>query len=261
MTGQTTSSTMAIPGFDNHPSADSPAAGFDARLQSAVRALARVGCDFAPAVFTSSFSIEDCVLLDLLAIHVPQIEVVTLDTGRLPQETHDLIAVYAARGLAIRVLVPDSGDVEAWVARYGTNGFRDSLQARQQCCHVRKVLPLNRALAGKRAWITGLRRAQSMDRRSLHIESFDAARGIHKFNPLADWADHDVWFYANAHNSPVHALYARGYSSIGCAPCTRAVTAGEDVRAGRWWWEQQTVKECGLHARLEPHAVVNEVTT
>lgn len=260
MTGQTTSSTMAIPGFDNHPPADAPPAGFDARLQSAARFLARIGRDFSPAVFSSSFSIEDCVLLDLLAIHAPQVEVVTLDTGRLPQETHDLIAAYAARGLAIRVLVPDSGDVEAWIAQYGVNGFRDSLQARQRCCHVRKVLPLNRALAGKRAWITGLRRAQSMDRRSLPIESFDAARGIHKFNPLADWADRDVWFYANAHALPVHALYARGYSSIGCAPCTRAVSAGEDVRAGRWWWEEQTVKECGLHARPEPRAVANEVT-
>lgn len=261
MTEQTSSSTMAISGLDNHPPADAHAAGFDARLMFVTRFLARVGRDFAPAVFSSSFSIEDCVLLDLLAIHAPQVEVVTLDTGRLPQETHDLIAVYTARGMVIRVLAPDSGDVESWIAQYGVNGFRDSLQARQQCCHVRKVLPLNRALAGKRAWLTGLRRTQSVDRRSLPIESFDAARGIHKFNPLADWADRDVRFYAHAHALPVHALYALGYSSIGCAPCTRAVSAGEDVRAGRWWWEGQTVKECGLHARPGPRAAANEVTT
>lgn len=238
-----------MPGFVNHPTADTPATGFDARLQSTVRVLARIGRDFNPAVFTSSFSIDDCVLADLLATHAPQVELVTLDTGRLPQETHDLIAIYAARGAVIRVLVPESGDIESWADRYGVNGFRDSLQARRDCCHVRKVLPLNRALTGKCAWITGLRRAQSEDRQVLPVESFDAERGVHKFNPLFDWSDAEVRRYADERRLPVHALYARGYTSIGCAPCTRAVAAGEDVRAGRWWWEEKTVKECGLHAK------------
>lgn len=251
---------MAMPGSVNHRTADTHTTGFDARLQSTVRVLARINSDFNPAVFTSSFSLEDCVLADLLAIHAPQVAVITLDTGRLPQETHDLIAAYAARGAAIRVLAPESGDVELLVDRYGINGFRNSLQARRDCCHVRKVLPLNRALAGKRAWLTGLRRAQSADRQSLSVESFDIERGIQKFNPLLDWSDAEVRQYAQAHDLPVHALYARGYTSIGCAPCTRAVTVGEDQRAGRWWWEGETVKECGLHARPEQRLTGNEVT-
>lgn len=238
-----------MPGLVNHLTADTRTTGFDARLHSTVRVLARINRDFNPAVFTSSFSIEDCVLVDLLSRHAPQVEVVTLDTGRLPQETQDLIAVYAARGAVIRVLAPESGDIESCISRYGINGFRDSLDARQYCCHVRKVLPLNRALTGKRAWLTGLRRAQSGDRQWLPAESFDAERGIHKFNPLLDWKDDEVRQYADEHRLPIHALYAQGYTSIGCAPCTRAVAVGEDARAGRWWWEEKTVKECGLHAK------------
>lgn len=223
--------------------------GLEGRLSAVVDALLRIEREHSPALFACSFSIEDCVLLDLLAIHAPRVEVVTLDTGRLPQETHDLIAAYAARGAAVRVLLPEAAAVEAWIARHGSNGFRESLQARQSCCELRKVRPLERALAGKRAWITGLRHAQSGDRRALPAESFDAARGIHKFNPLIEWSDAEVRRYAEHRRLPVHGLYARGYASIGCAPCTRAIAAGEDVRAGRWWWEDATVKECGLHAR------------
>jgi len=223
--------------------------GWNARLDATRVLLARIGRDYRPAVFACSFSVEDCVLLDLLAVHAPAVETVTLDTGRLPQETHDLIAAYAARpGIRIRVMVPEAGDVETWVAQYGINGFRDSLRARQVCCQMRKVAPLARALAGKRAWVTGLRRAQSVDRQSVAAETFDAERGLCKFNPLHDWSDSAVWNYARERGLPVHALYARGYTSIGCAPCTRAVTVGEDPRAGRWWWEEQTLKECGLHA-------------
>lgn len=238
---------MATPGFAK--TGDATAAVSDDRLRETAEMLARIDHEYHPAVFACSFSIEDCVLLDLLAGHAPRVEVVTLDTGRLPQETHDLIATYAAGGTAVRVLAPDAGAVEAWIARYGANGFRDSLQARQSCCELRKVLPLNRALAGKRAWLTGLRRAQSGDRQSLQAESFDVMRGLHKFNPLLDWSDAEVRRHAADRRLPVHGLYARGYASIGCAPCTRAVAAGEDVRAGRWWWEEGTVKECGLHAR------------
>ena len=251
MNQRTGSSNMDIPGFAEIPERISRPLKHDghARLDTTRALLARIGRDFRPAVFACSFSIEDCVLLDLLALHAPEVEAVTLDTGRLPQETHDLIAAYAARpGIRIRVIAPEAGDVETWVAQYGVNGFRDSLQARQACCHVRKVVPLARALAGKRAWLTGLRRAQSADRQSVIAESFDAERGLYKFNPLHDWGDDEVWDYAHARGLPVHALYARGYRSIGCAPCTRAVTIGEDPRAGRWWWEEQTLKECGLHA-------------
>lgn len=229
--------------------------GRNARLDATRALLVRIGRDYQPAVFACSFSVEDCVLLDLLAAHAPAVEAVTLDTGRLPQETHDLIAAYAVRpGIRIRVMAPEAGAVEAWVAQYGVNGFRDSLQARQACCQVRKVAPLARVLAGKRAWVTGLRRAQSVNRQSVAAETFDAERGLYKFNPLHDWSDREVWNYARERGLPVHALYARGYTSIGCAPCTRAVTVGEDPRAGRWWWEEKTIKECGLHAIPLQHA-------
>ncbi|MFN7086220.1 MAG: phosphoadenylyl-sulfate reductase [Burkholderiales bacterium] len=243
---------MAIPGFAEGPEQTPllPDDGFDRRLDETRALLVRIERGYRPAVFACSFSVEDCVLLDLLAVHAPSVEAITLDTGRLPQETHDLITAYAARGgVRIRVIVPEAADVEAWIAQYGVNGFRDSPQARQACCHARKVAPLARALAGKRAWVTGLRRAQSADRQTVAAEAFDAARGLHKFNPLHAWSNDDVWRYAREHGLPVHALYAQGYSSIGCTPCTRAVTAGEDPRAGRWWWEERIVKECGLHAR------------
>ncbi|MBX3664734.1 MAG: phosphoadenylyl-sulfate reductase [Burkholderiales bacterium] len=240
---------MATPGFGKSGGTAAGPGGAGDRLRAAAETLARIDRDHSPAVFACSFSMEDCVLLDLLAVHAPRVEVVTFDTGRLPQETHDLIAAYAARGAAVRVLVPEAAAIEAWVARHGSNGFRQSLQARQSCCELRKVRPLDRALAGKRAWITGLRRAQSGDRQALPAEDFDAARGIRKFNPLVEWSDAEVRRYAADRRLPAHGLYALGYTSIGCAPCTRAVSAGEDVRAGRWWWEDGTVKECGLHAR------------
>lgn len=219
------------------------------RVAFAQAAITRIGREFHPALFSCSFSIEDVVLLDLLSKHAPQVEIVTLDTGRLPQETQDLIAIYTDRGTVIRVLLPRADDVEHWVAAYGVNGFRNSLQARRGCCDVRKVRPLDRALAGKKAWVTGLRRAQSADRQRLPAESLDAERGIVKFSPLIEWSNDDVRIYATQHSLPLHALYGRGYSSIGCAPCTRAIAVGEDQRAGRWWWEGEVVKECGLHAR------------
>ncbi|MBY0266363.1 MAG: phosphoadenylyl-sulfate reductase [Burkholderiales bacterium] len=224
-------------------------ATFPGRLEAAKDLVARIGHDHQPAVFACSFSIEDVVLLDLLLRHAPQVEIFTLDTGRLPQETHDLIAAYADRGHVIRVLLPQPDAVEQWTAEYGVNGFRHSLEARRACCEIRKVRSLDRALAGKKAWLTGLRRAQSVDRQGLSLESVDEGRGLLKFNPLLEWSDGDVRTYAQQNALPVHALYDRGYASIGCAPCTRAIAAGEDVRAGRWWWEGEVVKECGLHAR------------
>ncbi len=252
---------MATPGFDRSGDAVPESSGTGDRLRVLAETLARIDRDHFPAVFACSFSVEDCVLLDLLALHAPRVEVVTLDTGRLPQETHDLIAAYAARGAAVRVLAPEAAAVEAWVARHGSNGFRQSLPARQSCCELRKVLPLNRALAGKRAWITGLRRAQSGDRQTLAAEDFDAVRGIRKFNPLVEWSDAEVRHYAADRRLPVHGFYALGYTSIGCAPCTRAVSAGEDVRAGRWWWEDRTLKECGLHARPVSREAVAEAAS
>jgi phosphoadenosine phosphosulfate reductase len=145
------------------------------------------------------------------------------------------------------VLFPNGAAVERLVAERGINGFFDSVENRKACCQVRKVEPLARTLAGKRAWITGLRRAQSLTRESLPLQEHDAANGLEKFNPLADWKEQEVWAYLRVNGVPYNALHDRGFPSIGCEPCTRAVTPGEDVRAGRWWWEQPGGRECGLH--------------
>ncbi len=201
-----------------------------------------------PATLAASFGAEDMVLIDLLARHRLPIGVFTLDTGRLPEETQSLIHVTARRyGLAITVVAPDAGEVERYVSTHGPNAFYDSRALRLECCAIRKVRPLARVLAGQRAWITGQRRAQSATRRALPLQEWDAEHGIHKFNPLADWSDDAVWTYVRTHDVPYNALHDRGYPSIGCAPCTRAITPGEDSRAGRWWWESDEHRECGLH--------------
>jgi phosphoadenosine phosphosulfate reductase len=220
-----------------------PAHEYDAleRLASAMR-------DHAPAAFSCSFGLEDMVILDLIARYQLPAEIFTIDTGRLPEETHSLIATARARyGREIRVLFPQAEAVESLVRRDGPNGFYDSLEARKACCHVRKVEPLRRALAGKRLWITGLRREQSVTRSNVAVLAEDAEYGLHKLNPLADWSGAQVVDYIARREIPVNALHARGYPSIGCAPCTRAVDAGADPRAGRWWWEAPEQKECGLH--------------
>lgn len=203
---------------------------------------------YAPSVLASSLGAEDMVLLDLLAELRLPIGVFTLDTGRLPQETYDVLQMARARyGVAIAVFAPESADIERYTAAHGPNGFYDSVALRQECCHLRKVKPLQRALAGKKSWITGLRRGQSAGRGAIAAKEWDAGHGLEKFNPLAEWSEEDVWDYVRAREVPVNALHAKGYPSIGCAPCTRAVAPGEDIRAGRWWWENPEFNECGLH--------------
>jgi phosphoadenosine phosphosulfate reductase len=221
-----------------------------ARESAAVAVLRDVAARHAPAVVASSFGAEDMVLIDLVARHALPLTVFTLDTGRLPEETHSLIERTRDRyGIAIDTYVPDAAALEAFVRGNGVNAFHASVELRQACCAIRKTAPLDRALAGKGAWITGLRRAQSVTRTAIAVEEFDAAHGLPKFNPLADWSDDHVWAHLRAHGVPYNALHDRGYPSIGCAPCTRAVAPGEDVRAGRWWWEDPELKECGLHRR------------
>jgi phosphoadenosine phosphosulfate reductase len=151
--------------------------------------------------------------------------------------------------LAIEVYYPDGRALEGYVREHGVNAFYRSVELRQRCCGIRKTEPLSRALAGKRAWITGLRRAQGITRQDVALEEHDAVHGLTKFNPLIDWSDADVWRYIRARHVPYNPLHDRGYPSIGCAPCTRAVEPGEDIRAGRWWWENPEHKECGLHRR------------
>ncbi|MGH7012648.1 MAG: phosphoadenylyl-sulfate reductase [Stellaceae bacterium] len=202
----------------------------------------------APAALAASFGAEDMVLIDLLARHRLAIGVFTLDTGRLPEETQSLIHATARRyQIPITVISPDAGDIERYVAAHGPNAFYDSQALRLECCFLRKVKPLGRALAGKRAWITGQRRTQAVTRRDLAVQEWDAEHELHKFNPLAAWSDDQVWQYIRQHAVSYNALHDRGYPSIGCAPCTRAIGPGEDIRAGRWWWEADEQRECGLH--------------
>lgn len=208
-------------------------------------------------VFTTSLGIEDQVLLDAIAradrSAGGRIRIVTLETGRLFAETLDLIAASEARyGLSIERFRPDPDDIEAYAARYGINGFYDSVEARQACCGLRKLKPLARALDGADAWITGLRRGQSAARGAIALAAFDSERGLVKVNPLADWDAADIAAHAEANAVPVNPLHARGYPSIGCEPCTRAVRPGEPERAGRWWWENDAKRECGLHVSAVP---------
>lgn len=203
---------------------------------------------YAPVAFANSFGAEDMVLTDIIAQRFSNIEIFTLDTGRLPEETHALMQTATERyRVRLRVYVPDRDALESYCAAHGSSAFYRSVELRKRCCFIRKVEPLKRALAGKRAWITGLRRDQAVSRADLLEFAFDEENGLHKFNPLADWTHAEVWEYIRCFDVPYNALHDRGYPSIGCAPCTRAVTVGEDIRAGRWWWENAEGKECGLH--------------
>lgn len=212
--------------------------------------LANAVGDFSPVVFANSLGAEDMVLADLIAKHYPEIEMFSLDTGRLPQATYDLMQTVRTRySLPLKVYFPSSSRVEGYVAKSGVNGFYDSIEARKACCHVRKVEPLARALAGKKAWLTGLRREQATARAYLEASAFDADNGLQKFNPLLEWTNAEIWEYINANDVPYNPLHDQFYPSIGCAPCTRAIAQGEDIRAGRWWWEASEGKECGLHVQ------------
>ena len=210
--------------------------------------LARVARDFSPAVFASSLAAEDMVLTDLILKAKLPISIFSLETGRLNQETLDVLAkVKAHYGYDIELFYPQQDAVDRYVAQHGLNAFYESVDLRRECCRIRKVEPLGRALAGKRAWITGQRRAQSATRAELAVQEDDLSHAMQKFNPLTDWSEENVWDYLRSNNVPYNALHDRGFPSIGCEPCTRAVQPGEDVRAGRWWWENPESKECGLH--------------
>ncbi len=220
------------------------------KVEQAKFLLRRIADDFSPAVFASSLGAEDMVLTDLIVGGKLGINLFSLDTGRLPLETYNLIAeVKRHYGLKLKLYFPHSNLVEAFVQENGINAFYDSVELRKACCFIRKVEPLRRALGGKKAWITGLRAEQSPTREGLSIQSFDQDNGLEKFNPLADWSEMEVWAYIKQHKVPYNVLHDKFYPSIGCAPCTRAITPGEDPRSGRWWWESPASKECGLHVK------------
>ncbi len=212
--------------------------------------LASIDKNYAPVVFANSFGAEDMVLTDLIGKYFSNIDMFTLDTGRLPEETYSLVKEAEDRySINIRIYFPESAAVEKYTAQNGPNGFYNSIDARKACCHIRKVEPLKRALSGKGAWVTGLRRDQAITRKDITESEFDIDNGLQKISPLLNWNLSDVWAYLKEFNVPYNALHDKGYTSIGCAPCTRAITPGEDVRAGRWWWENPETKECGLHLK------------
>ncbi|GGO83195.1 phosphoadenosine phosphosulfate reductase [Marinobacterium nitratireducens] len=200
-------------------------------------------------VFANSLGAEDVVLTDLISKQAPSIRMFVLDTGRLPEETLKLLAQVRQRygNLKLDVYYPEAADVEAYVAENGINAFYESQELRKGCCFVRKIKPLKRALSGNKAWITGLRREQSVTRDEIAFSEWDEGNGLQKLNPLADWSEKEVWAYIRANEVPYNELHDRHYPSIGCAPCTRAISVGEDVRSGRWWWENPENRECGLH--------------
>jgi phosphoadenosine phosphosulfate reductase len=220
-------------------------------------ALLRAGLQVVsgPVALACSFSIEDVLLIDLVAElqkepgPVPPIALFALDTGRLPEETYEVAEAVSARyGITIDWYFPDLVEVERLLGKKGPLSFRNSLEDRHECCGVRKVAPLLRALRGKAGWITGQRRDHGATRaRLLPLQRDEAHGGIWKLNPLYSLSEEELWAQAAARALPASRLYARGYTSIGCAPCTRAVAAGEPARAGRWWWESPEHKECGLH--------------
>ena len=210
--------------------------------------------------FSTSLGLEDQAVLHAISASRADIDVFTLDTGRHFPETLETVAASEARyGLKIRLIAPEAGDVEALTTRDGVFGFRNSIAARKACCDIRKVRPLTKALAGAAGWITGLRREQATSRSAIPFAAIDPATNLVKLNPIADWTLPQLEAFIGEFGVPVNALHARGFPSIGCAPCTRAIKPGEDIRAGRWWWEQEGTdaiaqKECGLHVVSEASA-------
>jgi len=243
---------MDMNALSNDPTERQLAQAVAAKTEALTALLRQIARDFQPVAFASSLGAEDQVLTDLIYRESLPIEIFTIDTGRLPPETYTLLAELERHyGRRPAVFFPQHAAVEDYVRTHGINGLYESVEARKACCAVRKVEPLRRALAGKKAWITGLRAGQSVTRRGVRVMEYDAANDLVKFNPLVNWSGREVWAYIRQHRVPYNVLHDRFYPSIGCAPCTRAVAVGEDPRAGRWWWESAESKECGLHLRQE----------
>lgn len=201
-------------------------------------------------VLSSSLGAEDQVLTDMVVKIEPETRIFTLDTGRLFYETYELIEKTCLRyKIKIEVYSPNQDQVEAMVVQKGINLFYQSVENRKECCHIRKIIPLKRAFSGSSVWICGLRREQSVTRTDNEMIEWDESNGMIKLNPLIDWTEKQIWDYIKQNNVPYNALHDKGFPSIGCQPCTREVFPGEDIRAGRWWWENANSKECGLHNR------------
>ena len=222
----------------------------EAKAQVLFDRLSEIAAEHQDVRFATSLAAEDMVVTDAIVKSGAKISLFTLATGRLHQETIDMTSqVQKHYGVSVASVAPEASDVEAFIAQYGLNGFYDAEEAKKACCGARKIKPLNKALLGADAWLTGQRREQAVTRSDLPLRELDDARNIAKYNPLFDWTESEVWAYLQTKQVPIHPLHFQGYPSIGCEPCTRAVKAGEDIRAGRWWWLQQDSKECGLHVK------------
>jgi len=231
-----------------------PSKDYEARLAEAQKLLTQAASEFTPLKQASSLGAEDVVITHLINALELDIPVFVLETGRLHQETLDLLARTQATSRApVEVWRPVQEAVVRFVAREGEDAMYRSIALRKSCCHIRKLEPLERALAGQKAWITGLRREQSAARAEVPLVDGSEVEknGRTKLNPLANWTWGDVWHYIASHGVDYNPLHDRFYPSIGCAPCTRAISLGEDFRAGRWWWEDEAAKECGLHVKEE----------
>ncbi|MDP9008904.1 MAG: phosphoadenylyl-sulfate reductase [Pseudomonadota bacterium] len=230
------------------------------RVQVSISQLESALVEFKNVCYANSLGPESMVLTDLIwgsvqgaqTSTLSAVEIFSIDTGRLYPETYDLIERVQQRyGRALRLYYPQAADVEGWVGANGINGFRDGIEQRRGCCAIRKVEPFRRAVAGRGAWVTGIRRAQSAGRAMAAPVAWDGEYGLHKVSPLLDWTEKEVWEYIRRKRLPYNTLHDKGFPSIGCAPCTRAVHPGDDQRSGRWWWERSESRECGLHPRTQ----------
>ena len=239
---------MIAPEFWSIPLSTLTAAELAEKTATLKQRLVGISKRFLEVRFATSLAAEDMVVTDAISKAKVNIKLFTLATGRLHQETVDMVKTTEDRyGVSIEKVYPKDEDVQAFIEQYGMNGFYGGEDPKKACCGARKIKPLNAALLGADAWIAGQRREQSTTRTELNFEEQDDARGIAKFNPLFDWTEADIWAYIKQENIPIHPLHLKGYPSIGCEPCTRQVKKGEDIRAGRWWWLQSDSKECGLH--------------
>ena len=236
------------------------ASALDTKVRATVEQLRQAVRDYGKVVYSNSLGAESMVLTDLIWSHVPSIDIFSIDTGRLHEETYSLLERLERRyQRRIRLVYPNPEALESYTSENGINGFYNSVEQRQSCCHIRKVEPFRRAIAGSGAWITGVRREQSATRAQAKPVEFDAPNGLYKVSPILDWTNDDIWSYIRAHKLPYNPLHDQGFPSIGCAPCTRAVEPGADSRSGRWWWENSDVKECGLHPRIRAVPSPNKV--
>ena len=240
----------------NAPVSTDPAPELAEKVVESVRLLQGAVREHGRVVYATSLGSEAAVLTDLIFKHAPQIDIFTVDTGRLPEATLELLErIERHYGRRIRVVFPEAPRVQNYVADHGVNGFYQGLAQRQACCHIRKVEPFQRAIFGYNAWVTGVRHGQSAERAATPTHEFDARYRLQKINPLLPWTHDEIWNYIRTEKLPYNPLHDAGYPSIGCAPCTRAVEPGQDSRAGRWWWESPESRECGLQPRQLPDSI------